>query len=200
MKQLSVKIEGVAPLLMHAFTDADQMAATSGSRGSSAAAERLDPVEQARQHLYVSASDGETIIIPQPMLFSAIIAAGKFHKVGKSKITTMRTSLIPGCLFFEDTEFPLSHEGWSVDTRAVRMPSTGGRIQRHRPIFHTWSVSFSAALDTDEMSQRLLRQIVDDAGKKIGIGDFRPECKGPFGRFTVQQWHAEEDTVPFAAE
>jgi hypothetical protein len=75
-----------------------------------------------------------------------------------------------------------------VDTRAVRIPSTGGRIQRHRPIFHEWGLTFSVTLDTDEMSRNLFREIVDAAGNKIGLGDFRPETKGPFGRFKVKNW------------
>lgn len=196
---ISVTIRGVTPLLMHAFTDADQMTATSGSRASSAASDRGSPEEQARAHLYLSA-DGETVIIPQPNLFSCIVSAGKFFKAGKSKITTLKTSLLPACLFFNDTEFPIDHDGWSVDTRAVRIPSTGGRIQRHRPIFHNWSLTFNADLDTDEMSERLMREIVDAAGNKIGLGDFRPECKGPYGRFRVDAWRAGATETPIAAE
>lgn len=196
---ISVTIRGVTPLLMHAFTDADQMTATSGSRASAAASDRGTPEDQAREHLYFSA-DGETIILPQPNVFSCIVSAGKFFKAGKSKITTQKTSLLPACLFFRDTEFPLEHGGWSVDTRAVRIPSTGGRIQRHRPIFHEWALTFTADLDTDEMSERLLREIVDAAGNKIGLGDFRPECKGPYGRFRVDAWQAGAPVMPIAAE
>lgn len=197
---IKTSIEGITPLLMHAFTDADQMTATNGTRGASASSERGTPEEQAREHLYLS-SDGETIIIPQPNLFSAIVAAGKFFKSGKSKITTTKTSLIPAAVFFSETEFPLKHDGWHVDTRAVRIPSTGGRVQRHRPIFYSWSLSFSFDLDTSEMNERLTREIVDAAGNKIGLGDFRPECKGPYGRFRVDTWQVDRhDEALMAAE
>lgn len=198
MKRIKIKISGVSPLLMHAFTDADQINATTGSRASSAAAERDDPKERARRHLYLSA-DGETIIMPQPNIFSAIVSAGRFFKNGRSKITTLRSSLIPACVFFDEVEYPLEHDGWSVDTRAVRIPSTGGRIQRHRPIFHKWSLPFECLLDTEEMSEGLLRQIVDAAGNKVGLGDFRPETKGPFGRFVVTLWDSEENATPAPA-
>lgn len=200
MLNIEISIEGVTPMLMHAFTDADQIAATSGARASAAAGDRGSAKEQAEAHLYRS-SDGETIIIPQPNLFSCIVAGGKFFKNGKSKITTMKTSLIPACVFFSETEYELKHDGWNVDTRAVRIPSTGGRIQRHRPIFHNWGVDFSVTLDTDEMAARLLRQIVDAAGNKIGLGDFRPETKGPFGRFVVTKWEeAQAEEFAVAAE
>lgn len=45
----------------------------------------------------------------------------------------------------------------------------------------------------------LVRSIVDDAGKKIGLGDFRPARKGPFGRFVVKEWVVLEDALRTAA-
>jgi hypothetical protein len=30
--------------------------------------------------------------------------------------------------------------------------------------------------------------VIDAAGKRVGLGDFRPACKGPFGRFVVTNW------------
>lgn len=201
MKNITITITGVTPMLMHAFTDADQLAASNGTRVASAAGDRGTAHEQAASHLYLAA-DGKTIIIPQPNIFSCIVEAGKFFKNGKSKVTTLKTSLIPACVFFNDTEYVLEHNGWSVDTRAVRIPSTGGRIQRHRPIFEVWSLTFDVDLDTDEMSPKLFRDIVDAAGKKIGLGDFRPATKGPFGRFVVTKWEEVQAAkpLPIAAE
>jgi hypothetical protein len=105
----------------------------------------------------------------------------------------MRSSLIPACLQIQEIEIPLQSEGgWTVDTRAVRIPSTGGRIQRHRPCFHDWCLAFTVDLDTSEIGEKLLRDIIDAAGSKIGLGDFRPATKGPFGRFKVTRWAREE--------
>jgi hypothetical protein len=33
-----------------------------------------------------------------------------------------------------------------------------------------------------------VRRIIDDAGSRVGLLDFRPERKGPFGRFVVTSW------------
>ncbi len=98
-------------------------------------------------------------------------------------------SLIPACLSIEQIEIPIeSPDPWETDTRAVRIPSTGGRILAHRPCFHNWSLTFTLLLDTEVMDCKLLRDIVDAAGKRIGLGDFRPDCKGPFGKFVVDSW------------
>jgi len=33
---------------------------------------------------------------------------------------------------------------------------------------------------------------VDSAGKRVGLGDFRPARKGPFGKFRVDEWKVIE--------
>lgn len=63
-----------------------------------------------------------------------------------------------------------------------------GRILRHRPMFDEWCVDFQIQIDTDLVGERLVRDILADAGKLVGIGDFRPARKGPYGRFTVTSW------------
>ena len=122
-------------------------------------------------------------------MFRCIIDAGKFFKAGKSKVTTIKSSLIPSCVDMAAISYPILHEDpWEVDSRPVRIPATGGRIIAHRPCFHNWGLDFDVVLDTDIMGENLFRDIVDKAGSAIGLGDFRPDCKGPFGKFVVTKW------------
>ena len=189
---IKIRLEGISPLLMHRFTDEDQMSATNGSRVSSAAKDRGTPKEQAEKSLYLT-PEGE-LCLNQPMIMASIINGGKFFKNGKSKITTLKNSIIPAVFFLGEPYYPLITEnGWEVDARPVRIPSTGGRIIRYRPIFQDWAVDLDAELDEEEINPKLMREIVDAAGKKIGIGDFRPECKGPFGRYVVTNWEIVEE-------
>lgn len=183
---VDVVIEGTTPLLCNRFTDAAQMAASAGNR-IAAVGDKGTPHEQASQKIYTG-HDGKPCI-PQPNLFRCLIDAGTFFKAGKSKVTTQKSSLIPACLEIVGIELPIEHkEPWSVDTRAVRIPSTGGRILAHRPSFNDWRISFTVSIDTDLISVKLVREIIDAAGKRIGLGDFRPACKGPFGKFVVTSW------------
>lgn len=186
MKSIEVTIEGTTPLLCNRFTDAAQMAATNGTRIASVG-ERGSPQDQAQARLYLG-HDGKPMV-PQPNLFRCLIDAGKFFKNGKSKVSTQKSSLIPACLEIEGLEVPIKHnDPWTVDTRPVRIPSTGGRILCHRPCFNDWRLSFTLNVDTDMISVKLVRDLVDAAGKRIGLGDFRPDCKGPFGKFVVTRW------------
>lgn len=191
MKEIAIEITGRTPLLLHRFTDAAAEAATSGAR-SAVNGDRGTPREQAEQCLYISEDDG-AIVIPQPNLLRAIIDAGKFHKAGKSKVTTQKSSLIPACVDLDEIEYPLEHEEpWDVDTRPVRIPATGGRILRHRARFNQWKLRFVVMLDDKIIGLNVFRAIMDDAGSKIGLGDFRPDCKGPFGKFWITSWEPRE--------
>jgi len=186
MKLIKVRIEGTTPLLCNRFTDSAQLAASSGSRVSTVG-DRGTPMEQAKQKLYTG-TNGK-LCIPQPNLFRCLIDAGVFFKSGKSKVTTQKTSLIPACIEIDGIELPLIHkEAWTVDTRAVRIPSTGGRILAHRPCFNDWAIAFTLKIDIDLISVKLVRELLDAAGKRIGLGDFRPATKGPFGKFVVTFW------------
>lgn len=179
-------IEGTTPLLCNKFTDAAAMSASSGNR-MAAVGERGTPREQAEAKLYIG-HDGK-FIVPQPNLFRCLIDAGTFFKCGRSKITTQKSSMIPACVEIHGIELPLQHkEPWQVDTRAVRIPATGGRILCHRPSFNDWRIAFTLSLDSSMITSKLLREIIDAAGKKIGLGDFRPDRKGPFGKFVVTSW------------
>jgi len=202
MKFIIVTVQGITPLLMNAFVgDPD----SNGSSKASASKDYGTPRQQATKKLYIG-TDGETLVMPQPNIFKCIIEGGKFFKNGKSKVTTMKTSLIPACAFLPDIEYELEYSDgdgwyiatkdescWSVDTRPIVNPSTGGRILRHRPILHDWRFTFNVSLDTEEMSVNLFRDIVDAAGSKIGLGDFRPACKGSFGRWKVVNWEVNDE-------
>lgn len=199
--KIDVKLEGVTPLICNRFTDAAAESATNGSRGSSAAKDRGTPREQAEPKLYIGLSGKPTI--PQPNLFRCLIEGGRFHKIGKTQVTTAKASMLFSCMDIDGAEIEIAHkEDWRVDTRAVRIPSTGGRILAHRPMFDDWSLSFTVDLDETILGPKLLRAIFDDAGKRVGLGDFRPQTKGPFGRFVITSWNIVQsyDELPIAAE
>jgi hypothetical protein len=196
--RLRVRIEGRTPLICNRFTDEAALAATSGSRGSSAAQDRGTSQEIAESKLYIGL-DGKPMI-PQPNLLRCLIEGGRFHKVGKAQLTTKTGSQLFSCFDIEGAEIPILHKlPWRVDTRAVRIPSTGGRILTHRPMFDDWALEFGCELDTDICGVKLMRLVVDDAGKRVGLGDFRPQTKGPFGRFDVTRWEVIEIPMMEAA-
>ena len=59
----------------------------------------------------------------------------------------------------------------------------------YRPRFDKWKCTFNLLLySPEEFGEDKARLLVDDAGMKVGLLSFRPEKKGPFGRFKVECW------------
>lgn len=182
---IAVTIEGITPLLMNRFHEDAEVAVSSGTRTSIRGA-RGTPREQAEAKAY---KDGDgNLFIPGANIFACLVAAGSFHKSGRVKITTQKSSLIPAGLSVIELVCPMNTKDWECDSRSVVIPSTGGRVMCHRPRLDKWKTTFTLDVDTDMFDPKFIRLLVDDAGKKIGLGDYRPARKGPFGRFMVSSW------------
>ncbi|MBQ9407431.1 MAG: hypothetical protein IJU37_11935 [Desulfovibrio sp.] len=189
MLNINVTIQGVTPILMNRFTEENELKISSGSSAVQIG-HKGTPREQASKKTY---SDNEgNLYIPGTNIFACIIEAGKFHKVGKTKVTTKKSSLIPAGMAVTEIVCPLNTKDFEVDSRSVVIPATGGRIVAHRPRLDKWQLSFTLAVDESMFAPDLVRQIVDDAGCKVGLGDFRPNRKGPFGKFSVVKWEIEK--------
>jgi len=188
--KIHVTIEGLTPLLMNRFTDEAEIATTSGHTPALRGGGKGTPREQAERTAYRDVQSGD-LYLPGPNLFAAIVDAGKFHKLGKNKVTTQRSSLVPAGLLVDELMIPLGTKAFEVDSRRVRIPATGGCVMRHRARLDTWRASFTLDVDATVFSPGFVRELLDDAGKKIGLGDYRPATRGPFGRFVVTRWEVE---------
>lgn len=197
---ITVEIKGITPLLMSRFGPKAELQVEGGS-SAVMVGEKQTPRQQAEDLLYAS-SDGKPMM-PGPNIFAAIIAAGVFHKVGRTKVTTGKSSLVPAGIMVKEIECLIFNPDggqpkWEVDSRAIVVNLTM-RKMAHRPRFDRWGVRFTLEVDDTMFSEGVVRSLVDDAGKKIGLGAFRPARKGPFGRFVVTGWKCEKAKVQKAA-
>ena len=175
LKTVTVEIEGLPPgLLMNKFP----MEPIPGL-------EKKTPEDQAAYAAYRN-SEG-TLFIPGINVQRALIAGAAFSK-GKGRATLAKP--VSACVMVMPAELDIGTDTYEIDSRAVVVPATKGRIVRHRPYFKDWHLSFDIEFDPTLVSVAELRKVVDDTGARVGIGDFRPEKKGPFGRFTVITWRA----------
>ena len=178
--KIKVTIKGKTPLLMCAFSESQL---ESGNRVKD---KNATPREMAE--IFTYRDKKADLCIPGICIFSSIIEAGKFSKIGKSKVTTQKSSLIPTGVSLEEETCSLGTKEFEVDSRSVVVPATGGRIMRHRPRLDTWETMFTLDIDEKEFSEKDVRKFVDDAGSKCGLLSYRPSRKGWFGKFDVIHW------------
>jgi hypothetical protein len=138
-----------------------------------------DPRVQAAARLYLGA--GGEPVIPGLNLFRCF--AGAVRLQGRCPVELVNA------LGLAERELPIrSERPWAVDSRMVCHPGTGLRSICHRPRFDAWQLDGTLLIDRDLWSPVQVRGLITDAGLRVGLGDFRPERGGPFGRFTVGSW------------
>lgn len=184
---ISVTIEGITPVLFDRFHEGLLIKGPkSTGRG-----EEDSPREEAERKLYTD--DGGIPVFPADNLLSCVIDAGKFIKVGKRQLSTRDTTIVTSFLSIPEQFLPIrSKEGWRVDSRGIVNQATKGRHICHRPIFDDWAFDFTLDIDTAEVTEKTVRELIDRAGKQIGIGVMRPSRKGRYGMFKVVCWDCEK--------
>ena len=166
-------IKGISPLLMHAFPMVPIEAI-----------EKKSPEDQAELAAYRD-PDTKGLYIPAMALQRCLIAAATYSK-GKGRGSLQKA--VAACILVSPERIPLGQDTFIVDARPVVVPATKGRVMRFRPRLEAWEVHFLVDYDDTLLSNTQLRRVVDDAGQRVGLLDFRPEKKGPFGRFMVTSW------------
>jgi hypothetical protein len=182
MKTIKCEIRGITPLLIHRFgEDAEKKRPTTRIETRT-----RDPRTEATKCAYI-AKDG-TYYFNAFSIPSAMGNAGASHKTTGSR-KSLKWVVPSAVRMLEDGVTILNGTGpaknFEVDSRPVTIPATKGRIMRHRPRFDSWGARFEMSINDDLLSVEMAHQLLNEAGLSMGIGDFRPEKRGPFGTFRV---------------
>jgi hypothetical protein len=189
-------IDGLTPLIFDRFHNALLEGKTAGTTNKGT---EPSPQEQAKARLYLD--DKGKPYLPSVYLLRAIIDAGRFIKIGKRQLSTRDETIVTSFLSLIGTDYPIiSKNGWRVDARGIVNQQTKARVMCYRPLFDDWRVAFSIDLDEKEGKPQTARELVDRAGRAIGVGVMRPSRKGPYGQFKVIRWVEKREELQQAAE
>lgn len=177
------RIVGMSPLLQNnpaAFIGA------SSPGGLGQKPEYIDE-DEARKRCYLD-EDGR-FVHPADAFRKAMIKAVAKLNFGKGKSAP---AIIKGCVFCAE-QFCVIEDGkgkpatkYEIDRRSVVNPSNKARVLRCRPVWSPWAMRLALELDMAFVEASHIRDALLLAGRKIGVGDYRPEKGGSFGRFTVE--------------
>lgn len=191
MVRIKARLEGIFALLMNPATEEllDQLDGGAATRKPKVTDE--SPKKKAEKKI-IRNEKGQ-IGIPNEYLFSCLVEAGRFIKFDtRRSISTGEATLLPSFLTIEEQFFPFENQNgsWRPDRRRGILDSGGKKtaVCITRPRFDQWAFSVTLAVDEKEIALEKVRQLVEKAGTAIGLGDFRPSCRGPFGRFRVAEW------------
>jgi len=184
-KILQVTIEGIPPGLLMNSSKAIVTVPKARAKVCIHGVSLDEPCKDCLELRAYRKQDGE-LYIPSEMLFAAIMNAATEWKRGKKSFTP---SILAGSIDLWPEKISLGVKEYKVHEAIVRNPSTKGRVRRFRPWLPEWRATFLVKLNPMYgLTPEVLREMIEEAGTRVGIGDWRPQYKGRFGRFVVVEF------------
>lgn len=184
MKSVQVTIEGISPILINRFKEQDEIPRTMKKANKK---DYGTPRSQAEATAYCDEKT-KKLWIPTSWIKGAIQTVASDYKLPGSRKSVKSVSggaIIP----VEEKSYFLENfslEDIEIDSRPVVVQRA--RIMRHRARLEKWTVSANLQIEDDIIPADDVHQMLSDAGRRAGLGDFRPQKGGPFGRFKIVKW------------
>lgn len=181
---VSVTVEGTAAILFHRWNDDDVAEKAKAAKGS--AIKKTDNLET-----YVwrmdDAKKKSHIALPGEYLRQAVINAAKYRQDPRSPRKSAMDLYKAGVVMLTELA-DLGTATWDFVKRN-RVQIQRNAITRHRPGFNAgWVATFEIQVLLPEyISPQDLHGTIINAGRLVGVGDFRPT----FGRFQVTNFKVQ---------
>ena len=191
--EYDIHIRGTQPIIMHngaagldtrspANLEKAEIARKKGSNRTASDDERLRELE-CQISLWLDASGAPTI--PAAAFRSMIERAARKLKQGPQ--------VREGLIVLGDAEFEYDREryGTTIEQLGKNTRFTTGvvvqrnRVLRTRAMFEEWEAHFRIEVDEELVDKEQLETWLDIGSRRIGLGDWRPEKSGRYGRFEV---------------
>lgn len=190
-REMIFTVVGQSPLLTH--NPASMQASSAQGKTKRTVSEIPTPEVEAERGLYLD-DEGRKCMPGIAFRNAFIKAASSFRGPWQKKRETLK-AIVSHCTVREELVPLLDAKGkpmekYKVDMRRAMVQRNG--VTRCRPRFDAWRATFTllwddAILVADEDTLRgIFSDVFNDAGKRIGVGDYRPANGGWFGRFQVE--------------
>jgi len=174
-------ITGISPLLQNnpaEFIGKDE------DSGITAGKKKYNDEEEAGLRVYHN--EGGDFCHPTEAFHKSVVRAVTGRKFGK----TSAPGIIRGSVFvIEDHSVILDARGkpakkYTIDRRSVVIGKA--RVLRCRPRWDEWRMKIALEIDVAICDPDNVLSGLSLAGRTVGVGDYRPEKGGGFGRFTAE--------------
>ena len=174
---VTVRIVGVADILFHRWNCESVEEKGKAAKGSKA--KKTDDIES-----YVYRDEDSQICIPGEYLRQAVIHAAKFRQDPRSPRKSAM-DLYKAAVQSLTTLAPLGKTDWDY-LHKCRVTIQRNGITRTRPaMLKGWEASFQLMVNLPEyVRPEDLHDVLTNAGRLIGLGDFRPT----YGRYQVSSF------------
>lgn len=174
------RIEGVSSLLMHSPKSMMEGAPTSPS------VRRIPgPREEAEKGAY--RDEEGFLFLPSSAFRASLMHGAGGRRIGKTAARTV----LAGAVFSVGSRVSLFDPGSGERLRdyrvhVARVVVQKNSIVRARPEIERWGCVLELEVDLDFTNPSQVEELLNVSGRISGVGDYRPERKGPHGRYRAE--------------
>ena len=191
----SIKLRGIRPLIMHngaasldkrspASVEKLEITRKRANNRTEADEDRLRELE-CQTSIWYDVQGAPTI--PTAAIRAAIETAARKLKQGPQVREGMIVSEVTAFDYDRKALGTTAEELGRNAQFTVPVVVQRNRIARTRAKFDTWTLTFVLEAEDDLVDQHQLESWLAIAGRRIGLGDWRPEKSGDYGRFEVDE-------------
>lgn len=185
-KLIKVHIRGQSPLICHAFSQKARQKMLDAQQGKRSMKDIRDPMTEFEESLYwIQKPDGELVNgFPAAAFKHATVGAARFY--GKAiPMTQVRQFLfIHGVITEADAQALVELEG-EPQMREDTVTVGQGTDLRYRGAFNDWAATLHVEYVASQLDDVAVTSLIDAGGWGVGVGDWRPQKNGDFGRYEV---------------
>lgn len=180
LQAIDITVVGTSSYISHKWSDRVKKKMLAKMLGQAdVGRERKDPQREFEETIY-HMPDGVPAI-PVMAFKRAITSAGRF--VENLKMTEIRGAVH---LVSHGELVPIHGSAPEMREDVVRV-GNGAPDIRYRAEFKDWRVTLMVRFNANAISAEEAVNLFRVAGFAVGVGDWRPECNGPFGTFRVAE-------------
>lgn len=179
---LRVPIVGTSPLIVHKFSEKAKRAMLDAQQGRKNIKQHRDPEKDYQDSFY--RTDDEAYGFPVVAFKAATVSAARFF--GKAvTMTQLRQSVFFGGEFSKVEGQQLARLTGEPHMREDMVRVGMGTDLRYRPEFTEWSTELEVSYIATLLDRDSVLSLVDAGGTGVGVGEWRPEKSGEFGRYRI---------------
>lgn len=189
MKTFQVELTGRTPIMHHRMTEETIMGLLGPKSKKKKVKEEKLPRQIAEEHAYKT-TDGK-YYIPLDYVSGAFkhVASDYKQTSGKKSYKAIAGGIFRPC---ELNAILTDHAGKPLDNFEVDIRKAtnhlAGAVVVCRPRFDEWKVNFTIEIDDSLIAPEVAQDILEDSGKRAGIGSFRVAKSGFYGQFSVTKF------------
>lgn len=173
--RITLRIVGTSPLIVHKWSEKakKQMLDKQMKRATQGKAAK-DPEQDYRESLYVC--DDGSYGFPAVAFKAAAVRAGTY--------CDMKMVFLRGAFHVEGDLVKI--EGEPRPREDMVRVGMGTADIRYRPEFPKWAADLRVTFNSRALTPEQIVNLFEVAGFAVGVGEWRPEKNGQFGRFEVE--------------